>query len=77
MAFSFAPIRFVSLWGLLLATLGLMWAGYIVARALIVGDLNPGWPSLVAFLMIAAGVTNISLVGFRLGGGLGENFQSR
>jgi len=60
-AFSFAPIRFVSFWGLLLATLGLMWAGYIVLRALIVGDLSPGWPSLVAFLMIAAGVTNISL----------------
>lgn len=60
-AFSFAPIRFVSLWGLLLATLGLVWAGYIVVRALVAKDLSPGWPSLVAFLMIGAGVTNISL----------------
>lgn len=60
-AFSFAPIRFVSFWGLLLATLGLIWAAYVVGRALVMKDLSPGWPSLVAFLMIGAGVTNISL----------------
>lgn len=60
-AFSYAPIRFSSLCGMTLSVVGLFWAAYVAARALILRDLNPGWPSLTAILMIGFGITNISL----------------
>ena len=60
-AFSFAPIRFVSVMGISMAILGFAWAIYIVFRAIFMGDLDPGWPSLIAILMIGFGITNISL----------------
>jgi dolichol-phosphate mannosyltransferase len=61
LAFSFAPVRFVSFAGILLSALGLTWAAYLGLRSLFLGDLSPGWPSLVAFLMVGFGLTNISL----------------
>ena len=60
-AFSYAPIRFVSLAGIGLALAGLVWATYIVLRALLLGDLEQGWPTLIAVLMMGFGLTNISL----------------
>jgi dolichol-phosphate mannosyltransferase len=60
-AFSFAPIRLVSFSGLFMSALGLSWAAYLGLRTLVRGDLSPGWPSLVAILMIGFGVTNVSL----------------
>ncbi|PCJ81810.1 MAG: glycosyl transferase family 2 [Flavobacteriales bacterium] len=60
-AFSYAPIRFVTIIGIAFFILGSMWTLYIVLRELIVGDLDPGWPALVAVLMVGFGVTNISL----------------
>lgn len=60
-SFSYAPIRFVSVMGIILSTVGFMWAIYISLRAIISGNLNPGWPSLIAILTIGFGVTNLSL----------------
>lgn len=60
-AFSYLPIRLVSLMGITLALAGFLWAVYIVLRAILLQDLNPGWPALVAILMIGFGMTNISL----------------
>lgn len=60
-AFSFFPIRFVTIVGILLFILGLIWTIYIVLRALILHDLNAGWPSLIAILLLGFGITNISL----------------
>jgi dolichol-phosphate mannosyltransferase len=60
-AFSFAPIRFVTLMGIFLFFLGTLWTLYIVCRELIYHDLNEGWPALISILMIGFGLTNISL----------------
>lgn len=60
-AFSYAPIRFVTLVGIVLFSLGIIWSAYIILRKILVGDLDPGWPTLIAILMIGFGVTNISL----------------
>jgi dolichol-phosphate mannosyltransferase len=60
-AFSYAPIRFVTIIGIALFFVGLFWTIYIIARELLVGDLAPGWPALVSILMICFGISNISL----------------
>ena len=61
LAFSYAPIRFVTIVGILFFALGFVWTGYIIFRTILVGDLSSGWPSLISILMIGFGVTNISL----------------
>jgi len=60
-AFSFAPIRLVSLIGVVFFFLGIVWTGYIVFRKLVFNDLASGWPALMSILMVGFGVTNISL----------------
>lgn len=60
-AFSFAPIRMVSMVGILFFILGSIWTVYIILRKLIFDDLAPGWPALMAILMVGFGITNISL----------------
>ncbi|MDR0350338.1 MAG: glycosyltransferase [Coriobacteriales bacterium] len=60
--FSYVPIRFISIMGILLAILGFLWAVFIVISKL----LNPsyfeaGWPTLMSLLLIGFGVTNFSL----------------
>ena len=60
-AFSYAPIRFVTVMGLILFLFGFFWTVYIVFRELLYHDLSPGWPTLISILMICFGVTNISL----------------
>jgi dolichol-phosphate mannosyltransferase len=60
-AFSFAPIRFVSFIGIIFFFTGLVWTGYIIFRKLVYDDLASGWPALFSILMIGFGVTNISL----------------
>lgn len=60
-AFSYAPIRFVSIVGILLSILGFGWMSYIILRAILFQNFVSGWPSLIAILMIGFGITNISL----------------
>lgn len=60
-AFSFVPIRFVSMVGIIFFILGIGWTLFIIARKLIFNDLTSGWPALVSILMIGFGITNISL----------------
>ena len=60
-AFSYAPIRFVSITGIALSLLGFIWMSYIILRTIFIRDVMSGWPSLVAILMIGFGLTNISL----------------
>ena len=60
-AFSFAPIRLVSLIGVIFFLLGVIWAGYIIFRKIVFDDLAAGWPALLSILMVGFGVTNISL----------------
>lgn len=60
-AFSFAPVRLVSLMGIIFFLLGFFWTGYIIFRKLFFDDLVSGWPALISILMVGFGVTNISL----------------
>ncbi|MBS1917401.1 MAG: glycosyltransferase [Bacteroidetes bacterium] len=60
-AFSYAPIRFVTIVGITMFFIGVLWTGYIILRKLLFHDLVSGWPALISILMIGFGVTNISL----------------
>lgn len=60
-AFSYAPIRFVTIVGIIFFIIGLLWTGYIVVRKIFFQDLAAGWPALMSILMIGFGITNISL----------------
>lgn len=60
-AFSYTPIRFVSILGIILSLTGFIVAIYIIFRAVFAKDLNQGWPTLISVLMMGFGVTNISL----------------
>ncbi|MCD6068734.1 MAG: glycosyl transferase family 2 [Bacteroidetes bacterium] len=60
-AFSYAPIRFVTILGILLFVLGLVWSGYIVVRKILFNDIVAGWSALMSILLTGFGITNISL----------------
>jgi len=60
-AFSYAPIRFVSFIGIMFFITGFSWSFYIILRKLIYNDLASGWPALISTLLLGFGITNISL----------------
>lgn len=60
-SFSYAPIRFVTIVGIMLFALGLLLSAYLVVRKLVWNDLAAGWPMLISILMLGFGITNISL----------------
>jgi dolichol-phosphate mannosyltransferase len=60
-AYSYTPIRIVSITGVLLFIIGLIWTAYIIIRQLVWGDLSAGWPALLSVLLTGFGITNISL----------------
>lgn len=60
-AFSYAPIRFVSFVGIVFFVVGITWTIYIVTRKLIYNNLAPGWPALTSILLLGFGITNIGL----------------
>jgi polyisoprenyl-phosphate glycosyltransferase len=60
-AFSYAPIRFVTYIGISLFLIGCLWTTYLIARTILYHDLVSGWPTLISILLIGFGITNISL----------------
>ena len=60
-AFSYAPIRFVTLVGILLFILGVFFSIYLIFIKLKYNDLITGWPTLISILLLGFGITNISL----------------
>ena len=60
-AFSYAPIRFVTIVGIIFFIVGVLWSLYIVFRKIAFDDLRAGWPAMMSILMIGFGITNISL----------------
>jgi len=60
-AFSYAPIKLVSITGFLFFFTGILWTFYIILRKLIINDLPEGWPALTSILLLGFGITNISL----------------
>ena len=60
-AFSYAPIRLVSIIGISFFVIGFVWSVYLVSRKLFLNDLASGWPALYSTLLLGFGITNISL----------------
>jgi polyisoprenyl-phosphate glycosyltransferase len=60
-AFSYTPIRFVTIMGCIFFIVGILWTFYIILRKILVGDLLGGWPTLMSVLLLGFGITNISL----------------
>ncbi len=60
-AFSYTPIRFVSMMGIIFFVIGIFWTIYIVTRKILFDDLATGWPALTSILFLGFGITNIAL----------------
>ncbi len=60
-AFSFFPIRLVSIVGIALFVSGIVFAMYLLVRKIVFDDLKEGWTALASILMTGFGLTNISL----------------
>jgi dolichol-phosphate mannosyltransferase len=60
-AFSYAPIKWVTRVGISLFAVGLIFTIYLVVRKLVFNDLAEGWPMLMSTLIMGFGITNISL----------------
>jgi dolichol-phosphate mannosyltransferase len=60
-AFSYAPIRFVTVVGILLFIIGFLFSAYLIIRRLVANDLASGWPLLGSLICLCFGITNISL----------------
>jgi len=61
-SFSILPLRVMTILGLLMIALGLAYLAYILAELVLLPDrVQPGWPSLLASLLILSGVQLLSL----------------
>jgi dolichol-phosphate mannosyltransferase len=60
-AFSFAPIRLVTVVGITLFAGGLLFSFYLLIRKVLFHDLVSGWTMLMTTLSLGFGITNISL----------------
>ena len=60
-AFSYAPIRFVTIIGITLFISGIGFSLYLLFRKILFNDLVSGWTMLISILTIGFGITNISL----------------
>jgi len=60
-AFSYLPIRLVSLVGISFFTIGMIWTIYVVFRKVLFDDIASGWPALTSILLLGFGITNIGL----------------
>lgn len=60
-SFSAAPIRLISLAGVLTAAFGFTYGTYTVARWLLVGDTVQGWPSIIVLICLIGGMILVGL----------------
>jgi polyisoprenyl-phosphate glycosyltransferase len=60
-AFSFAPIRLVTIVGITLFAGGVLFSFYLLVRKFLFHDLVSGWTMLMTTLSLGFGITNISL----------------
>jgi glycosyltransferase involved in cell wall biosynthesis len=60
-SFSTAPLRLATYLGLVTALLALLYAVWVVVKALLWGDPVAGWPSLMAVVLFLGGVQLIAL----------------
>lgn len=60
-AFSFFPLRLVSVMGILMFIMGLAYGSYVVIAKMFNPDMLLGYPTIVTLLSIGFGITNIAL----------------
>jgi len=60
-AFSYAPIRFVTIMGILFCIFGLIYALYVIIYSIFFTKIYAGWPTLIIIILLGFGTTNISL----------------
>ncbi len=60
-AFSYAPVRAMSATGVSVGVIGLLYAAFIVLRKMTTGENVSGWSSLMAVLLVVAGLQLIAL----------------
>ena len=60
-SFSTIPLRSVTYLGMLVAWIAFLYGGWVVARAVVLGDRVPGWPSLMAVIVFLGGIQLIAL----------------
>lgn len=60
-AFSTAPLEFISIAGLVVFLLSVVFLVFVVVRALLFGDPVAGWPSLVCIITLLSGLQLLSL----------------
>lgn len=60
-SFSTRPIRLASKAGALFVVVGMMYLAYVLGRYFIVGDLLPGWASIVGTILLMGGVQLLSI----------------
>lgn len=68
-SFSAQPMRFATRLGLTVVAIGLTYLGYVVGRALLLGDLVEGWASLIGVVLLLGGVqlTFLGVIGEYVG----------
>ncbi|HHW4681071.1 MAG TPA: glycosyltransferase family 2 protein [Xylella taiwanensis] len=60
-SFSTAPLRITTYLGLVTAAFAFAYGAWIVLKALILGDRVPGWPTMMAVILLLGGVQLIAL----------------
>ena len=66
---SYIPLRFMTAWGFVLSLLSLLFAAWVIARALFFGHAPSGWPSLSVLIAFLSGniLMALGIVGEYLG----------
>ncbi|MCS6795529.1 MAG: glycosyltransferase family 2 protein [Raineya sp.] len=60
-SFSYAPLRFVTLMGIIFLVLSLIWTTYIIIHAIVTGFPVPGYATITSVLLFGFGITNFSI----------------
>lgn len=60
-AYSYIPIRLISIIGIFTAIMGLIYAALVLIRALVYNSVIPGWSSLMLVVLILGGIQMIML----------------
>jgi len=61
LSYSFAPIRFVALFGVVVALLGFLYAGIVLVNWLVNGNPVQGWTPLVIIVLVLGGMQLLAL----------------
>ena len=59
--FSYAPIRLVTLIGILFLAIGIIWSVVIILRKIFMQDVAEGWTLMSSILFLGFGITNLSI----------------